>query len=119
MRRNAKMSIRNSIVHWTGYNCFKIDASPQMRKSKINNITGYDEGFLTIEFTDRSWVTITYSNDLVDLTKEIESGLLQYKGWKREILSTNRIKRIMNCLTEHVENIKQARRIQNVNPNTS
>ena len=113
------MPIKDGVVHWTGHNCFEIEISPQMRKSKINSITGYDEGFLTIEFTDRSWVTIPYPNNLADLTKEIESGLLQYKGWRREILSTNRIKRIISYLTDYMENIKQARRIQNTNPNTN
>ena len=69
------MPIKDGVIHWTGHNCFEIEISPQMRKSKINSITGYDEGFLTIEFTDRSWVTIPYPNNLADLTKEIESGL--------------------------------------------
>lgn len=90
-----------------------------MRKSKINSITGYDDGFLTIEFTDRSWVTINFPNNLDDLANEIESALLQYKGWKRECLSANRIKRIMMGLKDYLENIKKARRIQNIHPNTS
>ncbi len=114
----TEISINNDVVHWTGYNCFEIDASHQIPKSNIGRIIGYHDGFLTFEFTDRSWVTINYPNNLDDLTKEIESGLLQYKGWKRECLSTGRIKRIMDCLMVYLENIKKARRIQNTNPNT-
>ena len=110
------MPFNDGVVHWTKYNCFKIDASPQMQKSKINRITGYDEGFLTIEFTDRSWITITCPINLVDLAKEIELGLLQYRGWKRECLSTSRIKMIMDCLMDCLENIKKSRRIQSTHP---
>ena len=81
------------------------------------SITGYDDGFLTIEFRDRSWVTINYPSNLDDLAKEIESGLLEYKGWKRERLSAHKIKRIMNYLMESLEKIKQTIRIQNTNTN--
>ena len=113
------MSVSNSSVHWTGYNCFEVDVSPQMRRSKINRIIGYDDGFLTIEFMDRSWVTIDYPSDLATLAKEIETGLLQYKGWTRETLSALRIKKIMNCLVDYLEMIKHAIRIQNTNQNTT
>ena len=110
------MSISNSSnIHWTGCNCFEIGTTPQMCQPKMVSITGYDDGFLTIRFVDRSWVTINYPKDLVDLAKEVKLGLLQYKGWKRERLSTLRIKRIMHCLMGHLEEIKQAIRIQNTN----
>ncbi|VFJ14722.1 protein of unknown function [Candidatus Nitrosocosmicus franklandus] len=33
-------------------------------------------------------------------------------------MSTNRIKRIMRDLMDYLENIKKARRIQNIHPNT-
>jgi hypothetical protein len=111
------MSISNSVVHWIGYNCFEIDIGPRKRKSIMASITGYDDGFLTIEFRDRSWVTINYPSNLDDLAKEIESGLLEYKGWKRERLSAHKIKRIMNYLMEYLEKIKQTIRIQNTNTN--
>ena len=78
------MPISDSVVHWTGYNCLEIDINPQNHKSKIDNITWYDDGFLTIDFRDRRWVTINYPSNLDDLAKEIESGLLENKGWKRE-----------------------------------
>jgi hypothetical protein len=115
--KRIEISINNDVVNWTGYNCFEIDAKNLIPKSKINRITGYDDGFLTIEFTDRSWATLNYPNNLDDLANEIESALLQYKGWKRECLSTNRIKRIMMGLKDYLENIKKARRIQNIHPN--
>jgi hypothetical protein len=105
--RNKEISINNNVVHWTGYNCFEIDSSHQIPKSKIGRITGYDDGFLTIEFTNRSWVTINYPNNLDDRAKEIEPGLLQYRGWKRENLSDSKIKRIMNCLLDYLENYKK------------
>jgi hypothetical protein len=104
----TEMTINNSRIHWTDNNCFEMDIGPQMLKSKIASITGYDDGFLTIRFTDRSWVTINYTNTHDNLAKEIESGLLQYKGWKRERLSSHRIKMIMNCLMEYLEETKQA-----------
>ena len=115
--KRIEISIDNDVVHWTGYNCFEIDAKNLIPKSKINRITGYDDGFLTIEFTDRSWATLNYPNNLDDLAKEIKSALLQYKGWKRECLSTSRIKRIMDCLMDCLENIKKSRRIQSTHPN--
>ena len=114
-----KTSIRNGVVHWTGDNCFNMNINPQIRKSSMASITGYDEGFLTMEFADRSWVTITYPVNLVDLAKEIETGLLEYKGWKREKLTTQRIKRIMDCLMDYLEEIKRAIKIQDKNANTT
>jgi len=111
------MSVSNNIVHWAGHNCFEVDVSPQMHRSKINRIIGYDDGFLTIEFMDRSWVTIYYPSNLANLAKEIETGLLQYKGWKKETLSAIRIKKIMNCLIDYLEKIKHAIRTQNTNRN--
>lgn len=112
-------SISNGVVHWTDSNCFEMSIKPQTRESNMINITGYDEGFLTIEFVDRSWVTITYPVNLVDLAKEIETGLIEYRGWKRESLSTIRIKKIMNSILEYLEKIKLAITIQNANINKS
>lgn len=112
--RNRSRS-SNSKIHWTDNNCFEIDIGPQMLKSKMASIKGYDDDIMTIRFTDGSWITVTYPKNQGNLANEIESGLLQYKGWKREKLSPHRIKKIMNYVMENLETIRQAIIIQNKN----
>jgi hypothetical protein len=99
---------KDSIITWKNGYTFEIDITLPLRKADIDSIIG-DGAELFIRFMNDTGLTIDLPDNLDNLIKVVERGLLRWSGYYEGYgLRSYVIERIINHLKENIDEIKEA-----------